>query len=347
MSTTEQIMVKALKTNLVHKKGEKVVIVTQEFDSKFENNLKPQFDRALELCKKLNETYQNQGINSTLITFTPKDAGSGINPTKELYNKFEEFEKNSGIPEIVIAPSAYSLTHTAWRKQQCEKGSRIATMSNSSLAMFQPGGPFDIEEDYNKILEETKEKAEKLRNSKYVKITGPNTELVINVDQNLVIESTGILSKPGTYGNWLGAEAFAVPIHLGDSYGYFLTPKNWGGAKQLKYSAIFHIKDGKFTDIKSADNSKEAQSWLDENIKPMIFNKPNNDVVAELGLGTNPFVRDDYLMKNWSLAVAEKKGNTVHIAHGNSKCMGGQNDVEIHQDFVILNVDKIEFNYRP
>ncbi|MBM3247769.1 hypothetical protein FJZ17_04505 [Candidatus Pacearchaeota archaeon] len=343
----EQIMLNALKVNLGHSPGENVVIVTQRWEPSLGEKSRPTIEKSIKLCEHLHSVYKSIGVPTTFLTYIPKEPGSGVNPTRDLYAQFEAYEAKLGIPQIVIAPCAYSITHTAWRKQQCEKGSRIATMSNSSLAMFQVGGPFDFQGDYDKVVRETKETAEKLRSSEYVRVTGPNTDIVINIDRNLVILSTGHLTEPGKYGNWLGAEAFAVPVHLGNSYGYFLVPKGWGGIEQLKYAASFHIEGGRFIDVRPIEDSQKARAWIDENVKPRIFNKPGHDIVAELGIGINPSISDDYLTHNWSLAVAEKKGGTVHVAHGNSKAMGGQNDVEIHQDFVILNVDKIKFNYQP
>ncbi len=342
----EEIMLKAINVNLGYKDGEKVIIVDQRWEPSLGEKSRGIITDSIELCEHLIRVYGSNGVPVAFFTYVPSALGSGVNPTQELYDQFRDYENKNGIPQIVIAPCGYSITHTAWRKAQCEKGSRIVTMSNSSLAMFSQNGPFDAQGHYSKVVEETMSIAKKLRASEYVRITGSNTDLVVNVNPNLVITSTGRTIEEGDYGNWLGAETFVVPIHLGNSYGHFFVPKGWGGREQLEHSAIFHIKEGRFVDISTLDGSIESQAWLDKKIKPTIFGKPNYDVVAELGFGTNPAVSEEYLMKHWSIAIGEKKGQTVHVAHGNSKAMGGENDVDIHQDFVILNVDKVEFDYR-
>ncbi len=349
---TKGVMLKALDNNLGYKRGEKVVIIAQRWGESLPKESKSTLDRSIELCEILDGVYNRNGVNVVLMTYVPSAPGSTINPTAELYNKMEAYEIRRGVPEIVIAPCGYSITHTDFRVAQNKKGSRFATMSNSSLAMFTAGGPFDIAGDYAKVVNETLEIAEKLRQSRYVRITGLNADLSIHIDQNLVHAGTGLITEPGSIDNWLGAEAYVVPVHPdagGESHGWFNVPTGWGGRDPLKYDTMFVIERARFVKVESKNRIKEEQRWVDSTLKPMIFGKPGYDVLAELGIGTNPAISDEYLLQNWSIAVAEKKRNsgknkrTVHLAHGNSKGMGGTNDVDIHQDFLVLDVDEINF----
>lgn len=349
---TKGIMLKALDNNLGYKRGEKVVIIAQRWEDSLPEDSKPTLDKSVELCERLRDVYFRNGVNVVLMTYVPSAPGSTINPTAELYNKMEAYEGRREVPEIVIAPCGYSITHTDFRVAQCKKGSRFATMSNSSLAMFSPGGPFDIKGDYSSVVQETLEIAERLRQSRCVKVTGPNADLTIHVDQNLVHAGTGLITEPGSIDNWLGAEAYVVPVHPdadGESHGWFKVPAGWGGRDQLKYDAKFSIEKARFVNVESESRDRQEQDWIDRTLRPMIFGKPGYDVLAELGIGTNPAISDKYLLNNWSIAVAEKKRNsgkdkrTVHLAHGNSKGMGGINDVDIHQDFLVLDVDNIDF----
>jgi leucyl aminopeptidase (aminopeptidase T) len=347
-SKSEDVMFKALGGNLAYRQGEKVVLVTQRWDPTLEENTRPTIDAALTLCNILCSTYKQRGIDAELFTYVPTTPRGGVEPTQGLYDLFVDYETRKGVPEIVIAPAAYSVTHTNWRKKQNDRGSRIATMSNASIAMFAPEGPFDVLGNYqDTVVRATKEAAENLRSNDYVRITGDNTDLVINVNRDLVHMGTGSIIEPGSIDNWLGAEAFAVPIHKGNSYGYFTTPAGWGGQKPFEHDVTFHIKDGVFTQARSTKGDFHAQQWIDTYLKPQLFNIQDYDVVAEIGIGTNFAISDAYLKQHWSIAVGEKKGGTVHIAHGNSATMGGANNVEIHQDFVIVSVDKIDFAFQP
>src|SRR3989344_739416 len=137
----ERVMVRALHNNLDHKVGERVVIIAQKWGSSLPQETKPVFDKSVELCENLYRVYSQEGLDVALITYISSVPGSTINPTIELYEKMDSYERRVGVPEIVIAPCGYSITHTDFRVAQNKRGSRIATMSNSSLAMFTPGGP--------------------------------------------------------------------------------------------------------------------------------------------------------------------------------------------------------------
>ena len=51
---------------------------------------------------------------------------------------------------------------------------------------------------------------------------------------------------------------------------------------------------------------------------------------AEFGIGTNPFLK-----VSGNLLEDEKVKGTIHLAFGNSRGMGGDNDVPVHIDCVI------------
>ncbi len=62
----------------------------------------------------------------------------------------------------------------------------------------------------------------------------------------------------------------------------------------------------------------------------MKCKKPQNGRIAELGIGTNENAkRPDVILE------AEKILGTIHVAIGDSKSIGGENEAEIHMDFVI------------
>jgi leucyl aminopeptidase (aminopeptidase T) len=143
------------------------------------------------------------------------------------------------------------------------------------------------------------------------------------------------------YDNLPGAEAFAVPRHRGRTNGYFTVPKGWGGQQPISCEAKFIVKEGVIVDVQG-QNSKD-QGYIDNEIKPLIFGKPDHNVVAELGIGTNPNVTPQYIKEHgWSALLAEKIIGSAHFANGNSKAMGGRNDVPVHIDWVVPDV-RIEF----
>lgn len=331
MEKIKQAILNTLKVNLGHKQGESVAIVMQEFNSNFNEDFKILFEKSKKLCETMLEIYKNEGVDVELISYTPKIARNGV-----------DADLNIGEFDIVFMPTVFSLSHTNFRKKLSEKGCRIASMPGFTLEMFEEKGPMDI--DYKEIEKITNEIAEKLRKSKFIRITAKGTDITVEVDQSLVYASSGLIQDKDEWGNLPGAEAYCVPVHLGKSNGFFSVPAGWGGQKPLKHAVKFVIENGRFVDF--IGENKEAQEYIDEEIKP-LFVEENYDILAELGIGTNPNITNDYINKhNWTILTAEKVWSSAHFANGNSAGMGGKNDVEVHIDWIVPDVE-IEYRYTP
>lgn len=333
MGSIDEAIMSTLKVNMGYKEGEKVIIILQEWDKHLGKETKKAFEKSKDLAAKMFDIYSRNRIHVDLLVYIPPEARHGVDVTKEVYQKI-------GNPDIIFMPTALSLTHTAFRKSLTEKGARIASMPTFTLEMFKKNAPMNI--DYKKLHEDTVEVAEKLKDSHYVRITGHETDIVVEVDSNLVFAHSGIITKKGDWGNLPGAEAFTVPVHEGNSEGYITVPVGWGGPFPLEYKATFYINNGKFVDVRG--DNKSVQRYLDKYVKPLLFSKPDHNILAELGIGTNPKITQEYVKKiGWSLLTAEKIYGSAHFANGNSKAMGGKNDVEIHLDWVVPDV-KIHYD---
>lgn len=327
MNSIDQAIMNMLNVNMGYKEGETVAVVMQEWDNKLGKEVRPAFERSEALCKRIVEIYDKAGIGVELLSYVPSEARSGVDASPELY-------QNIGTKDIIFMPTAYSLTHTAFRKEQTQKGSRIASMPTFTLDMFEKGGPMDV--DYSLINKQTEEIAEVLRNSKYVKVTGEGTCMWVQIDRDLVHVASGLITQEGEMDNLPGAEAYAVPVHEGNSNGFFTIPKGWGGVFPLEYDAEFIVLNGRIYGI--VGETKKAQDYIDKVVKPEVFGGKDFNILAELGIGTNPNVDSDYIKEHgWSPLTAEKIIGSAHFANGNSFGMGGKNDVPVHIDWVVPN----------
>ncbi|MCX7942896.1 MAG: hypothetical protein N2746_00070 [Deltaproteobacteria bacterium] len=323
----------ALKINLGYRDGEKVGIVYQEINDKFDEKTKEKMRLSMELSKTMFEIYKAEGIDVELLSYVPSEARNGVDATEDLYEK-------TGYKDILFLTTTFSLTHTKYRKTQTERGTRIASMPGFTLEMFDKDGPMDV--DYNEIHNITCEIGEKLKNSRFVRVRAYGTDITVEIDPALVHISSGMLTSRGKFGNLPGAEAYVVPVHEGDSNGYITIPRGWGGSEPLPCDLLFEIRKGRFVKVVGGD-----EEWVDEYIKknvyPLLFERENFNVLAELGVGTNKNITEKYIKeKGWSTLIAEKIWNTAHFANGNSRGMGGANDVPVHIDWVVPNV-KIEY----
>jgi len=336
MDAVDQAILNALLVNLGYREGEQVALVSQSWSDEFESHRRTAFDLSYRLCSRMVDVFRKALIPVDWVTYRPKELRNGADATPELYGKI-------GSPDIVFMPTVFSLTHTAFRRALTGKGVRIASMPTFTLDMFAEGGPMRV--DYCELDRKTREVADRLSHSRYVRVRGPDTDMVIEVDGENVHVSSGLLTKPGAWGNLPGAEAYAPPVHEGASHGFFTVPSGWGGSTPIPFPIMFHVKQGRF--IRAQGGSAEAQTYIEQTIHPILFGAENYDVLAEIGIGTNTSLNADYITrKGWSTLVAEKIGGSAHFANGNSKAMGGVNDVPIHIDWVVDQV-QMDYNFSP
>ncbi len=321
-----------LTQNMGYKPEEEIVILTQDWTEEFGEDTKWRFEDTQTCARKIQEVFAENNIPCRFITYIPVQKGPAINPPADIAEII-------GTPGIVFMITAYSLSWTSFRKQLSKTGTRVASMPGFSLDMFNMHGPMDV--DFETIESYTTSMFDKLKKASYVHITGKGTDITIQVNKQLVHASSGDLSFKGAFGNLPGAETYCIPLFEGNSNGYFTVPKGWGGMKALECDVTFHIENGRFTKAIAIDPAR--QSYVEKEVHPILFGQKNFDVLAELGIGTNPNVTPAYIKEHgWSTLLAEKIFGSAHFANGNSAGMGGENDVPMHQDWVVPNVD-IEF----
>jgi leucyl aminopeptidase (aminopeptidase T) len=240
------------------------------------------------------------------------------------YNGEEPPEKVSELMcrfDVVIAPTSRSLTHTNARRQACQAGARVGTL---------PGITEDImirtlSADYDQIAERTYRLKKLLEKATEVKITTAlGTDITLPVKGQKVIASTGIVDKPGTFGNLPSGEAYLTPIE-GKTNGIFVVDASMAGIGKIQDKPItIRVENGMAVEI---TGGKEAGLLLEQIEK--IGEKARN--IAELGIGTN-----DRAIVSGLILEDEKVMGTVHIALGNNLSMGGTVDVPFHVDGILL-----------
>ena len=96
------------------------------------------------------------------------------------------------------------------------------------------------------------------------------------------------------------------------------------GVGLLQEPLIVEIQNGRLQKITGADAKR-----LD-----ILFKRPENGVVCELGIGTN-----DAAILRGIILEDEKIYGTIHIAFGSNISFGGINKADCHMDGVILKPD--------
>ena len=329
MNPVDQAIINALNVNLGYQDGDTVGIITQEWAAHLGPERRGKFDDALDLCMRMHNVFQANDVDSTLLTYVPPEARNGVDAVQDMYRDAEGLD-------ILFMPTVFSLTHTPFRRAMTEHDTRIASMPGFTLEMFEAGGPMDT--DYRKLAEDTLEIEKIMAGTKVVRVKGPNTDMHIQIIPETSHASTGMLDKPGAYGNLPGAECYAVPREDGETQGFFTVPEGWGGPVPLPFPVRFSVEKARIVAIEGVN--KDQQAWIDKHIKPSVMGQPNFDILAELGIGTNPNLTPAYVAKHgWSILTAEKISGSAHFANGNSAGFGGTNDVPVHIDWVVPGVE--------
>ncbi len=328
MNAIDRAIMNALTVNLGYREMETVGVVLQKWDAALGEKTEKKFLSSEELCQRMISVFHANGVNAVLLPYVPAEARNGVDAVSELYESAKEMD-------VLFMPTAFSLTHTPFRKAMTAHGIRIASMPGFTLEMFEQGGPMDT--DYGKLAKDTDKIRKKLAASRFVRVTAPGTDMRIEIVPETAHASTGMLDKRGAFGNLPGAEAYALPLEGGTSGGYFTVPAGWGGQIPLPFPVKFTVKNNRFVKIEGSDS--EQQAWIDQNIKSLIMEKDNFDVLAELGIGTNPNLNEAYISKHgWGILTAEKISGSAHFANGNNAGFGGSNNVPVHIDWVVPGV---------
>lgn len=284
-----------LSSCLAVKKGEEVLIVT-------DNTRK-------EIGEALYEAAGNLGCERLLMVMNEREL-SGQEPPKAVAAAMKS-------ADVVIAPTAQSLTHTNARIEAAKAGTRVATMPGITEEMFSQGA---MTADYSKVEKLTTVVTEMLSKASVAKIEKDGHVLTININGRDGVPSPGVYREPGKCGNLPSGEAYIAPLEDG-SEGEMIIDGSMVGIGKLDSPLHMVISGGK---LRSVTGEKS------ENLDVLLKNETNG-TLCELGIGTN-----EAAVLNGIILEDEKVYGTVHIAFGTNTSFGGVNKAECHMDGIIL-----------
>lgn len=221
--------------------------------------------------------------------------------------------------DAVVALSNYSTSHTRFRDfltRLC--ATRYASMPLFEVSMIE--GPMNV--DWKQLSRNTKEIARRMGGAEAIEISAANgTKISFSVKGRKALADTGILTKPGSFGNLPAGEVFLAPLE-GTATGKLVL--NWAPTRELKSPVTLIVKDGGVKEVRGDEEfAGQLRKKLDE--------REENRNIAELGIGTNSMAkRPDNILES------EKIMGTIHIALGDNSSFGGRVETPFHQDFVFF-----------
>ena len=300
MKTTklDSACITAIKTCMGTRKNEKVLVITDEIKKEIGYAL---YLNALRLGHQSLFVEMKSGkINGE----EPPDA------VADLMMKYD----------VVLCPTAKSLTHTNARRAASAKGVRVATFPGITKEVMVRG----MNADYKKISKLSIQLKEILEKGSNIRVTSAlGTDISFSIKGRTSYASKGLFHAKGESGNLPTGETFLAPIE-GTSNGIFIVDGSMAGLGLIKNVNIkIKVKDGYATEIAGGILAKKLAQQLDG-----VGKEARN--IAEFGIGTN-----DSAKLSGVLLEDEKVMGTIHIALGNNVSMGGSVNVPIHLDGVI------------
>jgi leucyl aminopeptidase (aminopeptidase T) len=187
----------------------------------------------------------------------------------------------------------------------------------------------ELSADYQKIAAITLRLKEHLQGRNQVHITTPlGTDLACSISGRDIKEDTGLIHRPGQFGNLPAGECFVAPLE-DSAEGVLIVDKSFPELVVSKPVRLIFEK-GRVAAVEGGAEARELLRRIEYG--EQLPNGENCRVIAELGIGTNPRAR-----LTGNLMTDEKVMGTVHVAIGDnaSPSYGGVNAAPIHIDGVV------------
>jgi leucyl aminopeptidase (aminopeptidase T) len=229
--------------------------------------------------------------------------------------------------DVVIAPTAFSISHTQARKEANNAGARIATMPMITEEMMSKGG---MTADFKLVKKHADRLVKEIGDAKEVHVTTPDgTDIRFSVEGRKWVADTGLLHEKGAFGNLPGGELFLPPVE-GTAEGVIVVTGALAGIGILKKPVKIIVKNGLGKEISGGPQAKAFAKMLLEAAGSL--EQPDNAYnLAEFGIGLNPKAK---LIGN--PLEDEKVIGTIHLALGDNSTFGGNTKAGIHVDGIIL-----------
>ena len=221
--------------------------------------------------------------------------------------------------EAVIALSNFSTSHTRFRDfltRLC--GTRYASMPLFEVSMFE--GSMDV--DWKSLAGRTKAVAKVVNSAEEIEVATPSgTRISLSKKGRKALPDTGILTRPGSFGNLPAGEVYLAPVE-GTARGTLVL--QWAPTRELQAPVTLTVRDGRVTGVRG----EEPFAGI---LRAKLAERKENRNIAELGIGTN-----DRAKRPDNILESEKILGTIHIALGDNSSFGGSVKTPFHQDFVFF-----------
>ena len=219
--------------------------------------------------------------------------------------------------DVVLGPTVQSLSHTAARKRASEAGARIATLPGVTEEMLARV----MSADMDALRRHGATVAARLDSAAEALITCPNgSDLHLDLSGRTAIPDAGELTAKGAFGNLPCGEGFIAPAN---GWGTLVIDGSMAGIGKVSEPVELVVEGGHLTSARGG----EGMTFMEL----LIAHGEAGTNVAELGIGTN-----EKAILTGNILEDEKILGTVHVAFGASAGIGGNVQVPVHLDCVVM-----------
>jgi leucyl aminopeptidase (aminopeptidase T) len=219
--------------------------------------------------------------------------------------------------QVVLAPTIQSLSHTSARHAATKAGVRIASLPGVTEDMLARL----MNVDMTTLRRRGRKLARMLRGAEEVRVSCPyGSDLRLGLGDRTPIADAGELSEAGAFGNLPCGEAFIAPV---TAEGTLIVDGSIAGVGKVETPVELTVRDGHLVDATGPEG--EALMEL------LTAHGENGTNIAELGIGTN-----EEATLTGNVLEDEKILGTAHVAFGASAAIGGDVQVPVHLDCVVL-----------
>jgi leucyl aminopeptidase (aminopeptidase T) len=221
--------------------------------------------------------------------------------------------------DVLLVPTVQSLSHTAARKAATDAGARAATLPGATEEMLARV----MSADMGELRRRGSELADLLTAGSEAHITSAEgSDLTLNIEGRDGIPDSGELGAPGAFGNLPCGEGFISPHHDSGS-GKLVVDGVIASIGIPEKPVELTVEDGALVDA--------TGEMGEELMRQLTAAGRDGTRVAELGIGTN-----EKAILTGELLEDEKLLGTVHLAFGASAGIGGEIQVPVHLDCVVM-----------
>jgi leucyl aminopeptidase (aminopeptidase T) len=219
--------------------------------------------------------------------------------------------------DVVVAPTAMSISHTEARLRASAAGTRIATMPGVTEEVLGRAMAVDLQ----LVGRLAGTISGRLSRASEARITCANgSDLRLSLEGRDGEADDGRLGAPGSFGNLPCGEGFIAPLE-DRGEGKLVVDGSIAGKGALDEPVELTIEGGRLTAATGDAGSRLLQQ----------LSAAGGENVAELGIGCNGRAR-----VSGNVLEDEKVLGTVHVAFGASASFGGAVQVPVHLDCVLL-----------